>query len=271
MHRYKRMGFTLIELLVVIAIIAILAAILFPVFAQAKEAAKKTSCLANFKNIATAWVMYPIDYDDYVTISGYTARYTPPAYDIVHWHSAQEILHPGWEVLGYYPFNMSKGTIHPYMKNKELIDCPSAKGIPLISGAPLALVANPLILKSGTGTAAAINYSHIDKPAETILAADAAYLSTATGNVTRTNAMYRPSQSYTPNCCSTSVHARHNGQANIAWLDGHAKAMAVSPPPINKSAVATIDLHKQRKVGDLLKGPRTGNPVDEDYWYNLQK
>src|SRR5687767_14945918 len=59
-----RRGFTLIELLVVIAIIAILAAILFPVFAQAKEAAKKTGDISNFKQIGTAVQLYLGDYDD---------------------------------------------------------------------------------------------------------------------------------------------------------------------------------------------------------------
>ncbi|MBA3726880.1 MAG: prepilin-type N-terminal cleavage/methylation domain-containing protein [Armatimonadetes bacterium] len=61
-----RKGFTLIELLVVIAIIAILAAILFPVFAQAKEAAKKTSCIANSNQLSKAVMMYMGDNDDYV-------------------------------------------------------------------------------------------------------------------------------------------------------------------------------------------------------------
>src|SRR5947199_4837052 len=60
----KRKGFTLIELLVVIAIIAILAAILFPVFAQAREAARKTSCLSNEKQLALGWLMYAQDYDE---------------------------------------------------------------------------------------------------------------------------------------------------------------------------------------------------------------
>jgi len=65
----KRSAFTLIELLVVIAIIAILAAILFPVFAQAKEAAKKTQGLSNAKQTGTAMMIYTTDYDDLMPLS----------------------------------------------------------------------------------------------------------------------------------------------------------------------------------------------------------
>src|SRR5690349_8255349 len=60
----KQRGFTLIELLVVIAIIAILAAILFPVFARAREAARKASCTSNLKQITTGFLMYTQDYDE---------------------------------------------------------------------------------------------------------------------------------------------------------------------------------------------------------------
>ncbi len=60
----KRNGFTLIELLVVIAIIAILAAILFPVFARAREQARKASCESNLKQISTAILMYSEDFDE---------------------------------------------------------------------------------------------------------------------------------------------------------------------------------------------------------------
>jgi prepilin-type N-terminal cleavage/methylation domain-containing protein/prepilin-type processing-associated H-X9-DG protein len=64
MHRRSSRGFTLIELLVVIAIIAILAAILFPVFAQAREKARQITCTSNLKQVGLAWQMYTQDYDE---------------------------------------------------------------------------------------------------------------------------------------------------------------------------------------------------------------
>ena len=63
-RRDRQSGFTLIELLVVIAIIAILAAILFPVFAQARENARKSNCQSNLKQIGTGILMYAQDYDE---------------------------------------------------------------------------------------------------------------------------------------------------------------------------------------------------------------
>src|SRR6187401_1567965 len=73
-----RRGFTLIELLVVIAVIAILAAILFPVFAQAREAARKASCQSNLKQLGIAIAMYSQDYDGHLVTGGGNSYGSPP-------------------------------------------------------------------------------------------------------------------------------------------------------------------------------------------------
>src|SRR3989442_12909634 len=86
-RQWKRRGaFTLIELLVVIAIIAILASILFPVFAQAREKARSTSCTSNLKQLSLAWLMYAQDYDEALPM---TAQKTPKGAQI-YWQSQVE-------------------------------------------------------------------------------------------------------------------------------------------------------------------------------------
>ncbi len=102
-------AFTLIELLVVIAIIAILAAILFPVFAQAKAAAKKTSCLSNTKQLATSAALYSGDADDY-WLPSWMYQFNgaaPEPNDTLAW----------WDDLA-----------QPYMKSRNLVICPTRKG-----------------------------------------------------------------------------------------------------------------------------------------------
>lgn len=89
----KNRAFTLIELLVVIAIIAILAAILFPVFAQAKEAAKDTATLNNAKQMGTAMIMYATDFDDGLVL---TARADANGWDV--WQGMLQPYTKNWEV-----------------------------------------------------------------------------------------------------------------------------------------------------------------------------
>ncbi len=104
-------GFTLIELLVVIAIISILAAILFPVFARARENARRTACLSNLKQIGLGVAMYTQDYDERLVSYSYpTPDGSAPA--------------PG--IPATYGFQVA---LHPYVKNYQLYVCPSAKKI----------------------------------------------------------------------------------------------------------------------------------------------
>lgn len=125
-----RKGFTLIELLVVIAIIAILAAILFPVFAQAKAAAKKTACLSNLKQSGLAVLMYNTDYDGTFAQSVYTTDGPSGA------------LVPGF---GFHAFTVYDAIL-PYTKNADIFTCPEdAKAIPwkqILAGFGLVPVGN---------------------------------------------------------------------------------------------------------------------------------
>jgi prepilin-type N-terminal cleavage/methylation domain-containing protein len=114
MYRFKR-GFTLIELLVVIAIIAILAAILFPVFAQAREKARQASCLSNIKQLTLGMVMYAQDYDESFPQWKWDYNYKSPWGDQA-------------TVAGATPNNATSiwyYAIYPYVKNGKVYACPS--------------------------------------------------------------------------------------------------------------------------------------------------
>lgn len=105
MTRNRAHAFTLIELLVVIAIIALLAAILFPVFARARENARRSACQSNLKQIGIGWAQYVQDYDERVPIEYYFAA---PA---------------TWTYAGFH-------ILDPYIKSNQIFLCPSApKGL----------------------------------------------------------------------------------------------------------------------------------------------
>ncbi len=107
-------AFTLIELLVVIAIIAILAAILFPVFAQAKMAAKKAASLSNQKQIGLATIMYAGDYDDNLPETGWDGPCSQP--DALHNGTSSSVSDSYWS--GVYSFLLAD---QPYTKNVDMI------------------------------------------------------------------------------------------------------------------------------------------------------
>jgi prepilin-type N-terminal cleavage/methylation domain-containing protein/prepilin-type processing-associated H-X9-DG protein len=121
MQRVARRGFTLIELLVVIAIIAILAAILFPVFAQAREAARKSSCQSNLKQLGNAFLMYVQDYDETYPQSFIDG---PP-------YGSPTVRAFAQAINGTYG-PLTGGTwgsvLQPYVKNVQVFGCPSTSG-----------------------------------------------------------------------------------------------------------------------------------------------
>ncbi len=126
----RRKGFTLIELLVVIAIIAILAAMLFPVYAQAKESAKKTTNLSNVKQMGTSMAIYAADNDDLFALS-YSRRDDGPGGGIGS--ATWNVIHPipfDWKTSDVWdtPFRRSQNqtywanSMQPYMKNWDIMD-----------------------------------------------------------------------------------------------------------------------------------------------------
>ncbi|UCH34380.1 MAG: DUF1559 domain-containing protein [Armatimonadota bacterium] len=119
----RRLGFTLIELLVVIAIIAILAAILFPVFARAREAARKATCLSNLKQIALAALMYAQDYDETLPAVSATGLLCS-AHPIV---PANQYAPFPMGALGSADFWQLGDVLRPYVKSLQLFECPTAK------------------------------------------------------------------------------------------------------------------------------------------------
>ncbi len=189
----RRHGFTLIELLVVIAIIAILAAILFPVFAKAREKARQSSCSSNIKQIALGILSYAQDYDEKFPLALAGA------------------LAPG----GFYLF---PELIDPYIKNAQIWQCPSKKDALVLAttiGKPNVGYCCDLgtAMPSGVyrlfGIPAAGTYScslgQVDQPAQTAMMCDVAGSIDASFNIT------------------INEDARHNDGANYSFADGHVK------------------------------------------------
>ena len=136
-----RRGFTLIELLVVIAIIAILAAILFPVFAKAREKARTASCQSNLKQMATAFLMYAQDYDEKTCCLSLIYAGTGSTYGLPSLIPGDTFFNYYGSYQGWYSWVFM---IYPYVKNSQLFQCPSSTyscygvsyGMPAYAGHP---------------------------------------------------------------------------------------------------------------------------------------
>ena len=209
-----RGGFTLIELLVVIAIIAILAAILFPVFAQARESARKISCLSNQKQLGLAFQLYIQDYDE--TMPNSTDGRSGAG------------LTGGWLYFSRFPandmsgkaFDVSQGSLYPYVKNAQIFVCPSdSQG----NQSGNSYAANSCIFtQTQPGIALGKSLASFDAVAEWLLLSEEASPTSGSGSegaFLRTNSTDDGYLLYRINYLST----RHTQGANCAFVDGHSK------------------------------------------------
>jgi prepilin-type N-terminal cleavage/methylation domain-containing protein/prepilin-type processing-associated H-X9-DG protein len=245
---YRR-GFTLIELLVVIAIIAILAAILFPVFAQAREKARAISCLSNIKQQGLGLIMYSQDYDETVV---------PHAYGITG---------------GVFPDDLRRWPelAQPYLKNWQILRCPSDASDPfgIWNGSQANIkwwynwMAWPAygynwnylnqsvgcsVWDPAVGGGYPVALAAISQPAGTVMLTDSKYIGDSNGWYT-SEVVDSPAALWAPDCCTWSnggwgagsygddanfasnptytgqVSIRHTEGTNVALCDGHAKFM----------------------------------------------
>jgi prepilin-type N-terminal cleavage/methylation domain-containing protein/prepilin-type processing-associated H-X9-DG protein len=274
-----RRAFTLIELLVVIAIIAILAAILFPVFAQAKASAQKTVAISNQKQIGLASLMYFADNDDRMFLHNYYEN------DFTIWR------------LWFYGFDLTTNTgkpelglLWPYQKTERLQDDPVASSIRTNAtwatptfwpayGINAAYLLNGLAADEGRGIPlipAAM--SSVDRPTETILLTGVAGWSTTglfrVNTVTPPSGVDRGIQGARFASRFPSTHFRHTGETvPVLWVDGHVDTRR----PTYKQG-AEFATRKAARVGYIAKEPipdaiPLGDPntARYDYYFTLTK
>ena len=253
----RAQGFTLIELLVVIAIIAILAAILFPVFARARENARKTSCLSNLKQIGLGIMQYTQDYDE--------------AYPLGLWDPQVKQTTsgtPGATFLSCHPYN-GCGTghwvtwmdiIYPYTKSVQVYVCPSATKD---AATPSYAMSNAFTNRAGTSgnydinntSSGPLKLAGIQRPSEIVMVMDLNDR-TYTGGVRPYTIRSRATHA-DPTLGSATPHLEGG---NVAYADGHAKWRS------DKTILSRIGNGSSSSEKCDLDNLKASNPNCSPYW-----
>jgi prepilin-type N-terminal cleavage/methylation domain-containing protein/prepilin-type processing-associated H-X9-DG protein len=242
-------AFTLIELLVVIAIIALLAAILFPVFGQARERARRTACLSNMKQIGLGVTMYTQDYDERMPESGWGVPCSDPATKTVTDNVFSGVF--AWPIA-----------IYPYTKSWQVLSCPNDKykarfskassycyeahliegGVPgayagirnnpqaMAETLPLSYTANYMLSGhygkiNGTVTNQTASNLAPMRPLSAIAQPSKVYYAMDDGGATNYTGTWYSTIGYSSGCSGSrwEMGARHQGGRIFMFVDGHAK------------------------------------------------
>ncbi len=232
-----RHGFTLIELLVVIAIIAILAAILFPVFSQAREKARQASCSSNLKQLGLATLMYLQDYDETYPLYQYADCQGFVCYQ--YWFGLR--VGTTWD--------KTRGLLYPYMKNHQIQKCPSFSAVPRLGdgngyGYNWGYLGSDYYISFNWPPLNPASEASLSSPASKILFADAGFVNVpwygGNGELIETPGIDPPSMWWgnptvdfrhvdnRKTIDSATFTVTHHGLANATFADGHVKALKQS-------------------------------------------
>ncbi len=205
-------AFTLIELLVVIAIIAILASILFPVFARARVKARQASCASNLRQMGVGWLLYAQDHDEICMPASAPGSEWPGSYNPL---GQNPYFHPG------------TGYLFPYMKIDAVKGCPSAVTADQSAFDESDFIGygyNWVAFPSFTGTEAPqTSLADVVRPADTAVFADAGQPRIQGGTIYLDGVAYLDHSARNGGRGRARYHGRHNGHGSVLWADGHVK------------------------------------------------
>jgi len=243
----RRPGFTLIELLVVLAIIAVIGAILLPVFARARERARQTTCASNLRQIGLATMQYMGDSDGLMFLNSHHdaaggwvrwSDYTPPG-------AGQAI-------------DKSQGMLSPYLRSDAVWVCPSTDSDWPGSRAGVPYPAYGLNSDLSPSRRRGVPLAQVETPAETILAADSEQPNMSVG-------LFASPFIFPPSVHQPVVCGRHSGVTEVLWLDGHVTARKPITAYWSKGFM-DVATQERLHLGDIMKGAYTGNALTDDYY-----